>query len=86
MKSRNNVPKSPNVPMNIQMSTQVGWNCAQAEGRKSRERVVAMMTKRSYHMPAFGNWQMIQTQTRWVRKYLNQKICGAMTLQNIMLQ
>src|SRR4029077_11690521 len=83
-KSRNRVKNRPREPINMLISTHVGWNMPHAEGMKSRERVEAMITKRSYHITAFGNCTMIHTQTRWVRKYLNQKSCGATTLQNIM--
>ena len=86
MKSRNRVVKSPNVPINVQISTQVGWNMPHADGMKSRASVVAMMTKRSNHIPMFGNWTMIQTHTKFVRKNLNQKNWGEMTLQNIIAQ
>ena len=57
MNSRKSEVKIPSVPMYVQMSTQVGINRPQEEGRKSRCNPPTMMMKRSNHMPAFTHMQ-----------------------------
>jgi hypothetical protein len=45
-----------------------------------------MITKRSNHMPTFTKIESIQTSVVFSRTDLNQKNCGVMTLQPIMIQ
>ena len=83
MNKRNSDRNRPNVPAKVTMSTHVGWNMPQLDGRKSRAMEVTMMTKRSNHMPILTNWQMMNTQIRFRRQKRNQKNCGEITLQVI---
>src|SRR5438270_7605274 len=43
----------PSVPTKVITSQREGWNMPHDDGRKSRCRLMAMMTKRSSHMPMF---------------------------------
>ena len=45
-----------------------------------------MITKRSNHIPMFTKIEMINTKTMFVRHHLNQKTCGEITLQEIIVQ
>jgi hypothetical protein len=82
--SMNNVRNNPKVPAKVMMSTLVGLYIAQLDGRNSRCRLVAMMTKRSNHMPASTSRATAMVAHRLVRSDLIQKICGLTTLQKIM--
>ena len=58
MKSRKSDRKMPNVPMKVQISTQVGVEHVPTSTAGSRDaEPPTMMTKRSNHMPAFTNMQ-----------------------------
>ena len=57
------------------------------DGRKSRCRLVTMMTKRSSHMPTLTMSDDDEQQTGDVAATLrNQSICGVRTLQKISAQ
>ena len=45
-----------------------------------------MMTKRSNHMPRLTKSERTQTSVVFWRTFLNQKNCGVITLQLIMIQ
>jgi hypothetical protein len=45
-----------------------------------------MITKRSNHMPTLTKIERIQTSAVFSRTFLNQKNCGVITLQEIMIQ
>ena len=72
MNRRNNVENTPKVPKKVNKSTTVGEKYPQLEGRKSRERVVFAITKRSNHMPTFTKMEMTQTRGVFSRMALNQ--------------
>src|SRR4029077_17620781 len=50
---KSRVTNMPMVPMNVAQSQNVGVQRPQAEGTKSRVRLMTTMTKRSSHMPIF---------------------------------
>jgi hypothetical protein len=85
-KRRNRSPKKPIVPEKMLQSTQVGRYMAHDDGRKSRCSEVTMMTKRSNHMPTLTKIEITQTRAVFSRIFLNQKSCGEITLQVIMIQ
>ena len=72
--------KNPNVPKNIAMSTHVGPKSAQLLGRKSRVRLVMMMTNRSNHMPMLMHIATNITTNRFRRSLGNHSSCGKKTL------
>src|SRR5216684_1269046 len=60
------VTNMPMVPMNVAQSQNVGLYRPQAEGTKSRVRLMTTITKRSSHMPIFTTIDMInRTMTLW---------------------
>src|SRR6266849_3913302 len=60
------VTNMPMVPMNVAQSQNVGLYRPQAEGTKSRVRLMTTMTKRSSHMPIFTTIDMTKrTATLW---------------------
>src|SRR5215217_3027591 len=85
-KSRNRVKKRPNVPMKVPTSTIVGVYMDQLLGRKSRCRLVTMMTNRSNHMPTLMTNDSAKMATGDVRIFLNQNRCGDTTLHVTMIQ
>ena len=86
MKSRKRVKKRPKLPKNIKPSQMVGVKYPQLAGRKSRLNEVMVITKRSNHMPMFTKIDTIHMTHTLVRSFLNQKICGEMTLQETIVQ
>ncbi len=74
------------MPKNVKISTMDGEKYPQLDGRKSRASEVTMITKRSNHMPTLTKRQRIQTSVVLLRTALNQKNCGVITLQEIMIQ
>jgi hypothetical protein len=80
-KSMNITRKRPKLPKKVPMSTQVGVNTSQEEGRKSFARLVTMITNRSNHMPTFTSRLSTNMIGIDVLIALNQKSCGVMTLQ-----
>ena len=84
--SRNIVKKRPKVPTKVITSTQVGEYVLQLEGRKSRCRLVTMMTKRSNHMPTLMTSESTKMAAGEVRIFLNQKNCGLTTLHVTIVQ
>ena len=85
-KSRNNVEKSPKLPMSIIKSTGVGEKYAQLDGRKSRLSELTVITNRSNHMPMLTKIVTIHIAQGVQRIYLNQKTCGLITLQLTIIQ
>src|SRR4029077_12469244 len=77
---------SPMVPMNVDQSQNVGAYIPQDEGRKSRCRLVTMMTNRSSHMPTFTMIEMTNSAGTLVRTRLNHRACGVAMLQKIRAQ
>src|SRR5258706_6382102 len=75
--ARNN----PMVPTKVMMSQRVGWNMPQDEGRKSRGRLMAMMTKRSSHMPMFTMMATRHEPSGLLRTPRIHSSCGGATLQ-----
>ncbi len=69
--------------MKVVKSQNVGLNLPHDEGRKSRCRLVTMITKRSSHMPMFTMSEMTNRIGTLVRTRLNQSTCGVITLQRI---
>ena len=57
-----NVKKNPIVPTNIDQSKIVGEYIAHEDGRKSRCRLVTIMTKRSSHIPTLTTSEIINNQ------------------------
>src|SRR5690606_25646526 len=84
--SRKNVKNIPNEPTNIPMSTHVGWNIAQLDGRESRCRLVMMITNRSNHIPTFTNMAHSSTPAQCCRTERIHSSCGPMQLQNTISQ
>src|SRR5881398_4192092 len=84
MKSRKSERKIPWVPMNVQMSTQVGMNKPHELGRKSRCNPPTIMMKRSNHIPALTHMATKNTTRMLRRHHLNQKSCGERQLQKSM--
>ena len=78
--------KNPKVPKQVIISTHVGEQQPQLPGMKSLCREVTTITKRSIHIPILTNPQMSQMNQGVVRHHLNQKNCGASTLQLIIHQ
>src|SRR6185436_10380117 len=72
---------SPIVPANVEMSHTVGENMPQDEGRKSRWRLVTMITNRSSHMPMLMTIERTKSAAAFSRMRLNQSSCGIATLQ-----
>src|SRR6266850_806087 len=61
-----NMTNRPMVPMKVAQSQNVGLYRPQAEGMKSRVRLITTMTKRSSHMPIFTTMDMTKrTTTLW---------------------
>ena len=72
-KSRKRTEKNPKVQKKVNMSTTVGEEKPQLEGRKSRDKVVLAMTNRSNNMPTLTKMAMIHTNGVFSRIFLNQK-------------
>ena len=85
-KSRNMVKNSPKLPMKTSTSKTVGLKLPQFAGRKSRVRVVTMITKRSNHIPMLTKIEMMKRASGLRRILRNQKNCGEITLQETMIQ
>src|SRR5262245_18609782 len=86
MNKRSMVTNSPMCPSIWPTSTQVGTKYDQLDGRKSRCKLVTMMTKRSNHMPTFTRMDIVNRIHGVLRAFLNQKICGVITLHVNMIQ
>jgi hypothetical protein len=67
-------------------SITVGVNMPHEDGKKSRLSDVTMMTKRSNHIPMLMMIETTNITGMFVRIFLNQKICGERTLQEIIVQ
>src|SRR5713101_4638045 len=77
------VTNMPIVPMNVAQSQNVALYRPQAEGTKSRVRLMTTMTKRSSHMPIFTTIDMMKrTATLW-RILYDQRSCGSRMLHII---
>src|SRR5215210_1840948 len=68
--------------MNIVQSNIVGLYIAHEEGKKSRFKLVTMMTKRSSHMPALTISEIMKSQKALSRNLLNQRSCIEAPLHN----
>src|SRR5271157_3325650 len=84
--NRKRVRKSPNVPTNVMMSMMVGRKYPQDDGKKSRCSEVAIITKRSNHMPMLVVIEITNMIGTLVRIFLNQNNWGIMTLHVIIVQ
>ena len=56
------------------------------DGRKSRCRLVTMMTNRSSHIPMFTTSEMMNSMAGFSRTLRNQSSCGITPLQRISVQ
>jgi hypothetical protein len=83
---QNSVKKSPKLPSSVATSQIVGLKYPQDDGRKSRCSDVTMITNRSNHMPMLMTIDATKRIGMLVRARLDQKICGVITLQVIMIQ
>src|SRR6185503_20364554 len=83
---QNIVKKSPKLPSRHDTSQTVGVKYPQEDGRKSRCSDVTMMTNRSNHMPMLMTIDSANRMGMLVRAFLDQKTCGLITLQLIMIQ
>ena len=72
--------------MNADQSQSVPAYMPQDEGRKSRCRLVTMITKRSSHMPTLTTSEMTNRNGTLVRRFLIQSRLGATTLQRMSAQ
>src|SRR5712664_2299340 len=77
------VTNMPIVPMNVAQSQKVGLYRPQAEGTKSRVRLMTTMTKRSSHMPIFTTMDMKKRKGTLWRILKDQSVCGSRMLQRI---
>src|SRR5262249_38076256 len=77
---------SPIGPTCVAQSHTVGRYLPQADGRKSRCRLVTTITKRSSHMPTFTTREIRNSVGTLVRTRLNQSACGTRTLQRMSAQ
>src|SRR5215213_7123151 len=75
--------KNPSVPMNIDQSMIVGEYIAHEDGRKSRFKLVTMMTNLSSHMPTLTTSEIMNSQNGLSRKRLNQSSWIDMPLHRI---
>src|SRR5262245_34009089 len=67
--------------MNVDQSQNVGWYIPHDDGRKSRCRLVTMMTNRSSHMPTLMISDRMKSPTTLVRTRFSHNNCGMITLQ-----
>ena len=70
------VRNRPIVPTKVDQSQNVGWYMPHDDGRKSRCRLVTMMTNRSSHMPTLTISEMTNSDGTLVRTRLNHSTCG----------
>ncbi len=73
MNRKINVKNIPMVPINIDQSNGVGEYIAHDDGKKSRCKLVTIMTNRSSHIPTLTINEMIKSQNSLSRKRLNHK-------------
>src|SRR5215467_11920579 len=85
--NRQNIVKNrPKLPSRHETSHTVGLKYPHDEGRKSRCSDVTMITKRSNHIPMLTTIDRTNSAGMLVRIRLDQKNCGLMTLQLIIVQ
>src|SRR5687767_14532821 len=65
--------KKPIVPINIDRSITVGEYIAHDDGRKSRFKLVTMITKRSSHIPRLTTSEIMNSQNGLSRNRLNHR-------------
>src|SRR4051812_22195016 len=82
----NRVKNNPKLPASMPRSTHVGRYVHQLDGRKSRVSDVTMITNRSNHIPELANVAMMNTNHRFVRSRFDHMNCGAITLQDTIVQ
>jgi len=80
---KSSVKKRPRVPMKAAQSKRVPWYIPHDEGRKSRCRLVTIMTKRSSHMPTLTTIEMQNRNGTLRRRFLIQRRFGAITLHRM---
>src|SRR3954463_13748655 len=80
MNRKNSARNSPIVPRNIPKSHRVGAYMPHDEGRKSRCRLVTIMTNRSSHMPTLTTSDRTKRSGTLVRARFIHKTCGTITL------
>src|SRR5688572_28089050 len=78
--------KNPSVPTNIVMSHIDGAYIPHDDGRKSRLRLVIMITKRSSHIPILTITEITNSQNALSRKRLNHNSWIDIPLQRISSQ
>src|SRR6266550_6987885 len=83
MNRNNKLRKSPIVPRNIEKSQIVGLYIAQDEGRKSRCRLVTIITNRSSHIPMLTMSELTNKSGTFQRTFLDHRSCGITMLQVI---
>ena len=71
--TKNKTMKKPIVPIYIPMSTKVGENIDQLDGKKSLCRDVTIITKRSNHIPIFTKIDKIKVA---IKLFLIELICS----------
>src|SRR6185436_12432322 len=82
--NRNNkLRKSPIVPRNIEKSQIVGLYIAHDDGRKSRCKLVTMITNRSSHIPTLTMIEIINSSATFPRARRDHRICGIKILHRI---
>ena len=83
--NKNKVKKNPIVPRKIPISTNVGENIVQAEGKKSLCKDVTIITNLSNHIPILTKIESIKVATNEVLILEIQYNWGTITLQVIIL-
>src|SRR6266567_3614097 len=86
MNKNNRVRNNPTLPKSVAQSQTVGKNMPQADGTKSRCKLVTMMTNRSSHMPRFTDSATMKRVSGLRRMRVDQSACGTSTLKNISAQ
>src|SRR6185369_11512646 len=82
--NRNNrLKKSPIVPRNIEKSQIVGLYIAHDDGRKSRCKLVTIITNRSSHIPMLTISDITNSIGTFHLTFLDQSNCGIRMLQAI---
>ena len=83
MNKNNRLKNSPIVPINIEKSQMVGRYIAQDEGKKSRCRLVTMMTNRSNHIPMLTINEITNSSGTFHLAFRDHSICGITILHRI---
>ena len=86
LNKKKHVKNKPKVPKKMPISILVGEYITQPEGKYSLCNEVTIITKRSNHIPTFTTTDNMKINQGVVLAHLNQNTCGAIKLQDIMLQ